>query len=113
MRNLLIQVLAVGLCMLSISMLVAAQQKVTKAAGTGSGVATSVVKTTAKVPVIIVGTAAKAGWEITKFAAVRVAKPAAKTLIVRGAPRAAVYVLKSTGLTAKYLLPFAIKLSLL
>ena len=109
----LTRVLAVGLCMLSLSMLAAAQQKTSKVAQTGSGLATAVVKSTAKVPVIIVGTAAKAGWEITKFAAVRVAKPVAKTLIVRGAPRAAVYVLKSTGLTAKYLLPFAVKLSLL
>ena len=62
---------------------------------------------------IVIGSAAKAGWETTKFAAKRIAKPVAKTLIVKGGPKAAIFMLKSSGMGAKYLLPWAIKLSLL
>jgi hypothetical protein len=67
----------------------------------------------AKVPVIIVGSAAKASWAVTKFSAGRIAAPVAKAVIVRGAPKATVFLLKNTGLGAKYLLPLAIKLSVL
>jgi hypothetical protein len=76
-------------------------------------VASSLLKSSSKVPIIIVGSAARAGWKITKFTTVRIAKPIAKTLVVRGAPKATLFVLKSTGVGAKYLLPWAVKLSVL
>jgi hypothetical protein len=66
-----------------------------------------------KAAVIVVGSAAKVSWEFTKFAAGRVAKPVAKAIIVKGAPKAAMFMLKSTGLGAKYALPWVVKLSLL
>jgi len=68
---------------------------------------------TGKVAVVVVGSAAKIGWEVTKFTAAYAAKPVAKTLLVKGAPKAAVLMLKTGGLGAKYLLPLALKLSVL
>ena len=56
--------------------------------------------------VVVVRSAAKAGWWTTKFAANHVAKP----VIVKAAPAAGKYALKQS---AKYLLPFAVKLSIL
>ena len=79
----------------------------------GGSVAGTLAKTTAKVPVIIVGSAAKAGWEITKFGTTHVAAPMAKALFVRAAPKAGMYMLKNTALGVKYGLPLALKLSIL
>src|SRR5690349_19689364 len=79
---------------------------------TGSMTST-LLKGTGKAATLGVGSAAKVGWENAKVAAGRVAKPVAKELILNGAPKAAVFVLKSSGLGAKYLLPWAVKLSLL
>ena len=66
-----------------------------------------------KAGVIVVGSAGKVGWEVTKFTTTHVAKPTAKELLVDGAPKAAVLMLKTAGIGAKYVLPMALKLSLL
>jgi len=66
-----------------------------------------------KATVIVVGSAARVGWEVTKFTAANVAGPAAKTLLIKGAPKAAVLLLKTSGVGAKYFLPIALKLSVL
>ena len=60
--------------------------------------------------VIVVGSAAKVAWGVTKFTAKHVVKPIAKTLFVRAAPTAGKFALKKS---AKYLLPFVAKLSVL
>ena len=63
--------------------------------------------------IVVIGSAAKVGWVTTKFAAKHVAKPVAKTLLVKGGPKAAKFMLKSSGFGAKHLLPIAVKLALL
>ena len=63
--------------------------------------------------IVVIGSAAKVGWATTKFTAKHVAKPVAKTLLVKGGPKAARFMLKSSGFGAKHLLPIAVKLALL
>jgi hypothetical protein len=63
-----------------------------------------------RVPVVIVGSAARVTWATTKFTAKHVAGPVAKTLFIKATPEAAKLALKTS---AKYLLPFATRLSLL
>jgi len=64
----------------------------------------------AKVPVIIVGSAAKATWVTTKFTAKHLAKPVAKAVFVEATPTMTRFAVKNG---VKYLLPYALKLSLL
>ena len=59
---------------------------------------------------IIVGTAAKAAWGTTKFAAKHVAKPVAKTIFLKAAPAVSKFVIKKS---AKHLLPMAVKIAAL
>lgn len=63
----------------------------------------------AKVPLIVVGSAAKATWVTTKFTTKHVAAPVAKAAFVQATPAIGKFALKNG---AKYLLPFAMKLSL-
>lgn len=67
----------------------------------------SALKGTGKVAVVIIGSAAKSAWVITKFSAKHFAKPAAKFLLLK-APFAA---LKISGRSTKSLLPVAARLS--
>ncbi len=90
-----------------------AQKQPTRKDDSGGDIASSVLKTTGKVPIVIVGSAAKAGWAVTKFTATRVAAPMAKTLIVKGTPKAAQLMLKTTEFGIKRALPLVVKLSLL
>lgn len=79
-----------------------------------NSLASDVMGGTGKTAVIVVGSAAKVAWKTTKFTGKYVVKPVAvsvlKPLFVKGAPHAAGFVLKKT---AKYLLPLAVKLSVL
>jgi len=111
MKNILVRGLFVGVCILAVHIAANAQQKANHSSG--GSIAGAVAKTTAMVPVIIVGSAAKAGWEITKFGTKHVAAPMAKALFVRAAPKAGMYMLKNTALGVKYGLPLALKLSIL
>ena len=83
-----------------------AQSGSTASPANENSTASNVLSGTGRVAVIVVGSAAKATWVTTKFAAKHVAKPVA----VKIAPHAAGFVLKKTAI---YLLPIAIKLSLL
>jgi len=60
--------------------------------------------------IIIVGSAAKAGWVTTKFAANHLLKPAAKTIFLKAAPAVTKFALKKS---AKHLIPVAIKFAAL
>lgn len=111
MKNILVRGLFIGMCMLVFQIAANAQQNSTH--GSGESVAGAVAKTSAKVPIIIVGSAAKAGWEITKFGTKHLAAPVAKTLFFRAGPKAGMYVLKNTALGVKYGVPLALKLSIL
>ncbi len=121
MKNLIARSLIIGICVLGVHVAANAQQGIKQA---GGSIAVAAAKTTAKVPVIIVGTAAKAGWEVTKFSTKvgwevtkfgtkRVAAPIAKAVLVKGAPKAGLYLVKNTAMGAKYALPLALKLSIL
>lgn len=81
-----------------------------KRSGQKSGQSSSAAATAAKVPVIVVGSAAKLTWATTKFTTKHLAKPVAKAAIVKAAPAATKFILKNG---AKYLLPIAVKLSIL
>ena len=111
MKNILVRGLFVGVCMFAVHSAANAQQNGNHSSG--GSIAGAVAKTTAMVPVIIVGSAAKAGWEITKFGTKHVAAPMAKALFVHAAPKAGMYMLKNTALGVKYGVPLALKLSIL
>ncbi|HRI02954.1 MAG TPA: hypothetical protein PLL77_04350 [Pyrinomonadaceae bacterium] len=59
---------------------------------------------------IIVGTAGKAAWGTTKFAAKHLLKPAAKTIFLKMTPAVTKFVIKNS---AKHLLPMAVKIAAL
>ena len=65
------------------------------------------------VGVIIVKSAAKAAWVTTKFVAKDIAKPVAKAVFIKAAPKLTVYALKKSPMIAKRVLPLAMKLALL
>jgi len=68
-----------------------------------------VLKATGKVATIIVGSAGKAVWTTTKFTAKHVVKP----VLLNAAPKTALFLLKKSAITTKYVLPVALKLALL
>ena len=70
----------------------------------------SAASTAAKVPVIVVGSAAKATWVTTKFTAQHFAKPVAKAVFLEATPAVTKFAVTNS---VKYLLPFAVKLSIL
>jgi hypothetical protein len=103
---------SVGVCALALSAGVAAYSQ-DQAAPNGSSPSTQAESSgpnAAKIPVVIVGSAAKATWVTTKFAAKHVAKPVAKAVVVKAGPAVGKFALKNS---AKYLLPFVVKLSVL
>jgi hypothetical protein len=73
-------------------------------------VGVTLLKDTGKAAVIVVGSAAKATWSVTKFTVKTILKPVAKTLFTKTAPSAGKFVVKKS---AKHLLPVAIKLAAL
>jgi hypothetical protein len=88
------------------------QQTRSRSAAAQSSFAGSLASGTGRAAVVVVRSAAKMSWETTKFTAKHVAAPTAKTVVLKIAPKAAVFTIKKTGITAKYLLPLAVKLSL-
>lgn len=73
----------------------------------------SVAAVPGKVGVFVVRSVAKGAWATTKFVAKDVAKPVAKTIFLKAAPKLAIYTLKRTPAVAKKALPVAVKLALL
>lgn len=71
---------------------------------------TAVLKDTGKVSVVVVKSAAKATWSVTKFAVKTTVKPAAKIVFTKAAPAVGKFALKKS---AKHLLPIAVKLAVL
>lgn len=65
-----------------------------------------------KVAVIIVGQTARAAWTTTKFAASDVAKPIAKGIFLKAAPKITVFALKLTGQAMKKGVPVVEKLAI-
>jgi hypothetical protein len=67
---------------------------------------------TGKAAVIIVGQTAKAAWKTTKFTASDMAKPVAKAILLKAAPKLTVFALKLTGKAAVKALPIGKRLFL-
>lgn len=60
--------------------------------------------------VVVVGSAAKGTWALTKFATKTIAKPTAKAVFLKAAPAITKFALKNA---AKHALPLMLKLSVL
>lgn len=73
-------------------------------------VGTALLRDTGTASVIVVKSAAKASWSVTKFAVKTTVKPAARIVFVRAAPAAGKFALKKS---AKHLLPIAVKFAAL
>jgi hypothetical protein len=95
-------------CLFMFGATASAQRTVTKSNSNNGNTTEAIIKGTGKATVIVVGSAAKIVWATTKFSAKYIAEPAA----VKVAPKIAIATLKTSGIAAKYLLPFAVKLSL-
>ena len=100
--------------MLTLSFGANAQARKMTAAKPDGSVGVTILGGAGKVGVIVVGSAAKVAWGTTKFAAKNLAVPAAngllKPMATKAAPAVAKFALKKS---AKYLLPLAVKLSIL
>jgi hypothetical protein len=73
-------------------------------------VGVKMLRDTGNAAVIVVGSAAKGTWAVTKFAAKTTVKPVAKIVFTKAAPSAAKFALKKS---AKHLLPVAVKVAAL
>jgi hypothetical protein len=101
--------LVVCACLFMFCATASAQQPAKGSNTSDGGAASSLMKDGGEATVIVVGSAAKAGWAMTKFGAKYIAEPVA----VKVALKIAITTLRTSGIAAKYLLPFAVKLSLL
>ncbi len=114
MKQLFIRSLIVCACLLALSFGAHAQANKNKVARRDNSAAGSVLGGAGNAAVIIVGSAAKIAWGTTKFIAKDVAMPVAtgllKPIATKTAPAIAKFALKKS---AKYLLPLAVKLSIL
>ena len=102
MKKIIFRSLVVCACVLAYSFAANAQKVSNVAKKNVEQSGSAVMKDTGNAAVVLVGSAAKATWWTTKFAAKHVAKP----LVVKMAPQAAKYAWKQ-------LLPLAVKLSVL
>lgn len=96
----------VCVCLISISIVASAQNRHSDAKKKRDSIGVVMLKGTGKTAVIVVGSAAKATWWTTKFAMSQVAKP----ILLKAAPSVAKFALKTS---VKYLMPLAVKLSIL
>lgn len=113
MRKLTIKLFAVAACLLLFTVAASAQDSSGNARSDDDNIVVEAAKGLGKTGVIVVGSAAKVTWVTTKFAAKHVAKPVAKTVFLKAAPKLVVMGLKTSGTAAKHLTPIAVKLALL
>ena len=101
-------------CVLVASVSAHAQKRPVPAAQKNASARVAPSKGPGNVAVVIIGSAARVAWATTKFVAKDVAAPVAtavlKPVAVQAAPAVAKFALKKS---AKYLLPLAVKLSIL
>lgn len=109
MRSLFIRTLAVCLCVFAFAVLANAQERRDDAKKQS--------RHDDNVAVVIVKSAAKGTWAVTKFTAGKVVKPLAvhvgKSILFKFVPAVGKLALKATGVGAKTLLPYAAKLAVL
>lgn len=106
MKTFIIRALCVGAFVFALSAITSAQKVTAKSKAKHDNVGVTVLKGTGKAAVIVVGTAAKVAWGTTKIVGNYVAKP----ILLKAVPAVAKFALKKS---LKYVLPFAIKLSVL
>ncbi|HQX57302.1 MAG TPA: hypothetical protein PLP07_15360 [Pyrinomonadaceae bacterium] len=101
------------LCFLSLTAAVNGQKATSKKS---DSVISSIANGAGKVTVVVVGSAAKAAWATTKFAAKDIAKPlvvsVGKPLLLKAAPNVTMFALKLTGKSVKKAVPLAAKLGM-
>ena len=102
MKKIIFRSLVVCVCVLAFSFAANAQKVSNVAKQNVEQSGSAVMKDTGNAAVVLVGSAAKATWWTTKFAAKHFAKP----LVVKMAPQAAKFAWKQ-------LLPLAVKLSIM
>ena len=114
MKKILIGSLIVSACILAPSFSAHAQKKPVPANKGNQPARVAPSNGPGNVAVVIIGSAAKVAWGATKFVAKDLAAPVAmavlKPVAIRAAPAVAKFALKKS---AKYLLPLAVKLSIL
>ena len=111
MKNLLKRTISVCAVVLLFAFGAYAQKSKTDTKPDRSG--TSAASVPGKVVVIVVGAAAKAAWATTKFVVKDIAKPVAKAVFLKAAPKLTLYILKKSPAIAKRALPMALKLAVL
>ncbi len=102
MKKFIFQTLFVCACVFAAPVVASAQK--------AENVGVTLLKDTGKAAEIVIGSAAKATWAVTKFAVKTTVKPAAKIVFTKAAPALGKFALKKS---AKHLLPVAIKLAAL
>src|SRR5436190_22012101 len=115
MKNLIKQMPVMGFCILFLCLGAHAQTKAkTSDKKQGDSVAVAVLNGAGKVGVVVIGSAAKVACGTTKFIAKDVAVPVAtevlKPVALKAVPAMAKFAIQNS---AKYLLPLALKLSVL
>jgi hypothetical protein len=102
MKKFIFRMLFVCACVLAASVAAGAQEL--------QNAGTALLQDTGKASVIVVRSAAKATWAVTKFAVKTTVKPGAKLVFAKAAPAAGKFALKKS---AKHLLPLAVKFAAL
>ena len=113
MKKLIINLILICACVFAGSIFVNAQKVSARSKKEGSNAGVAILKGTGKVAVVVVGSAAKVAWGATKIVAKDIAKPVAKAVFLKAAPKLTIFMLKQSGALAKFALPWALRLSVL
>ena len=113
MRCFVQKALIAGAFLLVLTAFTPAQQRSTRPDADNRSVAATAIRGTGKVAVVVVGSAAKAAWVTTRFVVRDVAGNFVKGLLLKAAPKVAIYALKKSPKIAVKVLPHAVKLALL
>lgn len=113
MKNLLLQTACLAACIFAFTVAASGQRTTIEPRADDGNIVENVLEGTGKATIMVVKTAGKAAWGTTKFTAKHVAKPVAKTVLLKAAPKITVFTLKSAGTAGKHLTPIAVKLALL
>lgn len=113
MKNILLKTVCVAACVFAFDAAASGQKTASEPRPDDDNIVENVLEGTGKVTFIVVRSAGKAAWGTTKFTAKHVAKPVAKTVLLKAAPKITVFTLKSAGTAGKHLAPIAVKLALL
>ncbi|MBX3292772.1 MAG: hypothetical protein KF881_07770 [Acidobacteria bacterium] len=113
MKNILLKTVCVAACVFAFNAAASGQKTAKEPRADDDNIVENVLEGTGKVTFVVVRSAGKAAWGTTKFTAKHVAKPVAKTVLLKAAPKITVFTLKSAGTAGKHLAPIAVKLALL